>query len=256
MAAGKNIVLCSDGTGNTMMKGRGTNVWKLYEAVDLTGHRWSQSPDAGVELGREQVAFYDDGVGSEENRILKIVGGAFGYGLKRNVRDLYKSLCRAYLPGDQIFIFGFSRGAYTARVLAGLILSCGILKREYCVTDKCLDQMSRKAYKAFRAHFRLGTVSGHRAIDAMKKAAEKKAQLEMADTGESTELVEKYESSLQKAETASRRADSARKAAEAITNSFRNSHSISHPEYLPEGVVGIRFVGVWDTVAAVGLPFK
>jgi uncharacterized protein (DUF2235 family) len=122
----KNIVLCSDGTGNTMMKGRGTNVWKLYEAVDLTAHRWHQGSGDGSTRGREQIAFYDDGVGSQQNKVLKIVGGAFGYGLKRNIRDLYKSLCRAYRAGDDIYIFGFSRGAYTARVLAGLILSCGM----------------------------------------------------------------------------------------------------------------------------------
>ena len=100
---GKNIVLCSDGTGNSMLRNRGSNVWKLYEAVDLTRHRHDQKL-------AEQVAFYDDGVGTEDNKVLKVAGGAFGLGLSRNVRDLYEALCRSYRPGDQVYVFGFSRG--------------------------------------------------------------------------------------------------------------------------------------------------
>ena len=63
----KNIVLCSDGTGNTAIKGRGSNVFKLYEALDL-------APD-------KQIAFYDDGVGTDRLRPLAALGGAFGFGL-------------------------------------------------------------------------------------------------------------------------------------------------------------------------------
>jgi uncharacterized protein (DUF2235 family) len=244
---GKNIVLCSDGTGNTMMKGRGTNVWKLYEAVDLTGHRWEQN-GAG-QGGVEQIAFYDDGVGSQDNKILKIVGGAFGYGLQRNILDLYKSLCRAYSPGDRIYIFGFSRGAYTARVLAGMILSCGILKPENCRTDSCLDKAAKRAYKAFRAHFRLGTVKGAEVLTALHKA--RLAREELGDAPSA-----RYESTMARAEKAGQDAATARSKAEAITDDFRRTWSVSDDEFAPDGLVEIEFVGVWDTVAAVGLPFK
>lgn len=100
----KNIILLSDGTGNGAAKRNKTNVRRLYEALDL--HRV------------DQVAFYDDGVGSQEFLPLKIIGGAVGWGLKRNVRELYKFLCRNYREGDRIYLFGFSRGAFT--VCAGL----------------------------------------------------------------------------------------------------------------------------------------
>ena len=113
----KNIVICSDGTGNTAIKGRGTNVFKLFEAVDLNGHRTNLSLDA-------QLAFYDDGVGTTGVTLLKLLGGVAGVGLARNVRQLYRELSRVYDPGDRIFLFGFSRGAFTVRTLAGMIGTC------------------------------------------------------------------------------------------------------------------------------------
>jgi hypothetical protein len=103
----KNIVICSDGTGNTAIKGRGTNVFKLYEAVDVNGHR------GNPEL-TPQLAIYDDGVGNESFKPLKVFAGITGFGLARNVRLLYKSLVRVYDPGDSIFLFGFSRRVYGA----------------------------------------------------------------------------------------------------------------------------------------------
>jgi uncharacterized protein (DUF2235 family) len=111
----KNIVICSDGTGNTAIKGRGTNVFKLFEAIDLNGHR--TDPHLVP-----QLAYYDDGVGTEKHKLVKILTGATGYGLGRNVKDLYKELSRVYDPGDpardeppdRIFLFGFSRGAFTS----------------------------------------------------------------------------------------------------------------------------------------------
>jgi len=252
----KNIILCSDGTGNTMMKGRGTNVWKLYEAVDLTAHRWQQGQNDGSTRGKEQIAYYDDGVGSQQNKILKIVGGAFGYGLKRNIRDLYKSLCRAYRPGDDIYIFGFSRGAYTARVLAGLILSCGILRHDAWRTDKELDDLSKLAYKKFRSHFRLGTKKGHKAIMAAQRVSEVEQKLESAGKETYESLSQEVETARKAAQKAEQEAEAASRKAVAKTNEFRREHSIHDDTYAPNGEVSIKFVGVWDTVAAVGLPFK
>ena len=103
----KNIIICSDGTGNTAIKNRGTNVFKLFEAIDLNGHRTSPNLCA-------QIALYDDGVGTESFLPLKLLGGAFGWGLKRNVVKLYTGLVRIYDPGDRIYLFGFSRGAHRA----------------------------------------------------------------------------------------------------------------------------------------------
>ncbi len=77
----RNIVLCSDGTGSKGMQKRGTNVFKLYEAVDLHGH--GVGPNSP-----KQIAFYDDGVGTETAKWKKVLGSAFGYGLSKNVKQL------------------------------------------------------------------------------------------------------------------------------------------------------------------------
>jgi len=90
--ADKRILLLSDGTGNSAAKVWRTNVWRVFELLDLTG------PD--------QVAKYDDGVGSSSFKPLAILGGAFGWGLKRNIIDLYKFTCRNYKPGANIYGFG------------------------------------------------------------------------------------------------------------------------------------------------------
>jgi uncharacterized protein (DUF2235 family) len=143
----KNIVVCSDGTGNTTIKGRGTNVFKLFEAVDLNGHR------ADPNL-TPQVALYDDGVGTENFKPLKIIGGVAGYGLSRNVRQLYKELVRVYDPGDQIFVFGFSRGAFTVRSLVGMVGACGLVNAAEVTTARKLDALVNKAYRMYRARYR------------------------------------------------------------------------------------------------------
>ena len=146
----KNIIICSDGTGNTSIKGRGTNVFKLFEAVDVNGHR----TDA---LLTPQVAFYDDGVGTSDWKFFKILGGAFGIGLSRNVRQLYKELVRVYDGGadpDQIYLFGFSRGAFTVRTLGGFINNQGILPRQAKDTPETLDRRIKDAYKAYRRCYR------------------------------------------------------------------------------------------------------
>ncbi len=116
MATRRNIVLLSDGTGNSAGKITKTNIWRIYQAIDL-----SQG---------DQVAFYDDGVGSGGFKFFRYLGGAFGFGLARNVRELYETLCRHYEgKNDQILLFGFSRGAFTVRVLSGLIGHCGVIDR-------------------------------------------------------------------------------------------------------------------------------
>ena len=120
----RKIVLLSDGTGNSASKVWRTNVWRTFESLDLSNS--------------SQVAFYDDGVGTSSFKPLAILGGAFGYGLKRNVIDLYKFVCRNYrsaddyrqldstkpddhFENDAIYGFGFSRGAFTIRIVVGLI---------------------------------------------------------------------------------------------------------------------------------------
>jgi len=100
----KIIVLLADGTGNSAAKLFKTNVWRLYRALDV-----SDPPPPGQV---RQVAFYHDGVGTSTFKPLTLLGGIFGIGLKRNVIDLYTFLCRNYNPGDRIYAYGFSRGAF------------------------------------------------------------------------------------------------------------------------------------------------
>lgn len=142
----KNIVLCSDGTGNSAAKANKTNVWRLYQALDLTTDR--------------QIAVFDDGIGTSGSKLLKALGGAFGLGFSANIRELYRFLCQHYEPGDRIYIFGFSRGAFTARTLAGLIVTCGILDPSKPIgrgagkvplgTDGGLRKGVALAYKSYR----------------------------------------------------------------------------------------------------------
>src|SRR5687767_2925365 len=111
----KNIVLLSDGTGNSSAQLLKTNVWRIYESLQLA--------DPNV-----QVACYDDGVGTSGFAPLRLLGGAIGFGLRRNVLRLYRFLCEHYDPGDRIYVFGFSRGAFTVRILVGLIVNQGIIR--------------------------------------------------------------------------------------------------------------------------------
>ena len=158
----KNIVICSDGTGNSTIKGRGTNVFKLFEAVDVNGHRTDPT------LPR-QLAFYDDGVGTENLKWLRAFAGATGYGLSRNIKQLYRELCRVYQPGDAIYLFGFSRGAFTVRTLSGLINDCGLVDPADCETEDDYRERVRGAYKAYRRKFRAlaaRVVTGRRGLSA------------------------------------------------------------------------------------------
>ena len=130
----KRIILLSDGTGNAASRVWRTNVWRIFESLDLTGSN--------------QVAIYDDGVGTSSFKPLAILGGAFGWGLKRNILDLYKFVCRNYQSSeDEIFGFGFSRGAFTMRMVVGLIISQGLVRYE---TEAQLAKRARDAYRAFR----------------------------------------------------------------------------------------------------------
>jgi uncharacterized protein (DUF2235 family) len=131
----KNIILLSDGTGNAAAKVWRTNVWRIFESIDLS------QPD--------QVALYADGVGTSSFKPLAILGGIFGYGLKNNVIECYKFVSRNYQAGDQIYGFGFSRGAYTIRVAMKVILTQGLVKYDNNEAD--LHRYSVAAYRAFRS---------------------------------------------------------------------------------------------------------
>ncbi|MEM7270923.1 MAG: DUF2235 domain-containing protein, partial [Pseudomonadota bacterium] len=124
----KNIVICCDGTGNEIEEHQ-SNVLKLFRVLET-----------GPEAETEQLAFYDTGVGVMSdslnwakfiNKFSLVAGQAVGIGLERNVLDAYRFLIHNYEDGDKIWLFGYSRGAYTIRVLAGLLHAIGLLKPEH-----------------------------------------------------------------------------------------------------------------------------
>jgi uncharacterized protein (DUF2235 family) len=106
---GKRIALFLDGTWNTVKSN--TNVWRMKSLCINTA---------------DQITYYSAGVGTLFGQ--RLIGGMFGYGLDQEVIQAYMWLMAQYDEGDRIFIFGFSRGAFTARSLAGLISKCGLLK--------------------------------------------------------------------------------------------------------------------------------
>jgi uncharacterized protein (DUF2235 family) len=173
----KRIVVCADGTWNRpekdLAKDRPTNVLKLARAIQPIDP--NQTP---------QQVFYDWGIGSYYD---PIIGGATGHGIDKNIMDDYRYIVQNYSPDDEIFLFGFSRGAYTVRSLCGLINNCGILKRP----DARLIQAAFDHYKKPGKDYHPEGVESRR---------------------------------------------------------FRASHS--HPSRK------VAFVGVWDTVGALGIPFS
>ena len=164
----KNIVVFSDGTGQEGGKGPQTNVYKLFKMVETRTAR--------------QIAYYDRGLGTGWR---KISGNALGVGISKNILDCYEFIFEHYEVGDQVFLFGFSRGAYTVRSLAGFISLCRML-------PKSRPELIKQAFKIYKIR------------------DEKKRERRM--------------------------------------NEFRDMHhSIRCP---------IKFIGVWDTVRALKIPFK
>jgi uncharacterized protein (DUF2235 family) len=121
----RNLIICCDGTNNSL-KGPPTNVCHLAKLAD------------NADETRQRV-FYDAGVGVDANPDMRTrigavfsrwSGSAFGTGLVDNVEQAYRELIRNYADGDRVFLFGFSRGAYTVRVIAGLLHNYGLLRKE------------------------------------------------------------------------------------------------------------------------------
>jgi uncharacterized protein (DUF2235 family) len=123
----KRIIYCADGTWDA--PANKTNVYILYKALKTTA---------------QQQPFYDDGVGSDGNAFLKVTGGAFGTGLWTEVKEGYTALAQVYEEGDEVFLFGFSRGAYTARSLGGMIAAAGL------PTANFDDSLVNEAFSAYR----------------------------------------------------------------------------------------------------------
>jgi len=164
----KNIVVFSDGTGQEGGKGYNTNVYKLYNMVE--------------DRTENQTAFYDRGLGTGWRRF---TGNVAGMGISQNIYECYKFIFDNYMAGDDIFLFGFSRGAATVRSLSAFIHLFGIL-------PKSRPELIKQAYKIYKI-----------------SDSEKRKQL-------AKEFVARH-----------------------------------HNQW-----TRVKFLGVWDTVDALGLPLK
>ena len=127
----KNLVLCCDGTWDSADQEKDPNTGEICVSNVL---KIAVRMKKRTEAGKLQIVYYDQGVGSSGNLLDRVGGGAFGEGLEMNINDVYRFLVANYEPGDAIYLIGFSRGAYTARSIAGMIRRCGILRRE-CVRE-------------------------------------------------------------------------------------------------------------------------
>jgi uncharacterized protein (DUF2235 family) len=189
----KNIILCSDGTGNAGGKGNGTNVWRIFNAI-----HHQPRPDL------QQVACYDDGVGSQDYQILRAIGGAFGWGISENLCQLYGFLMLHYRPGDRIYLFGFSRGAFTVRTLANLIRYAGVADCDGLSIQGIHD----------------------RAAEALELYRQRDAQHSAGHDADGSDALKK----------------------------FKAEHGRLSDDAVPTKHIPIEFIGVWDTVEALGLP--
>ncbi len=176
----KRIAIFCDGTWNTPDKSKNgkncqTNVVKLVDALSAS------SLD-----GTPQILYYDTGIGSEGSMIKRMYDGATGTGISANIKKAYRFIIQNYEPGDELFLFGFSRGAFTVRSLSGLIRNSGILK----ISNSDLIDRAYNIYRSRKPEFQ------PRAIEATL---------------------------------------------------FRRTFAV-------EETSGIKFIGVWDTVGALGNP--
>lgn len=132
----RRLVVCTDGTWNKPDEDdhgvpAPTNVVKMQRAIKAVDSQ-----------GVTQIVYYHSGVGTGD-KFDQILGGAFGEGIDRNILECYEFIVNNYHPGDQLYFFGFSRGAYTARSLAGLIRNSGVVKQKFA-------GMAKEAFSMYR----------------------------------------------------------------------------------------------------------
>ena len=123
----KRLVVCCDGTWNKPDNETITNIEKIARTVQS---------DRARSGGDQQLVYYVSGVGAGSYLADRLLGGAFGFGLMQQVIAAYRFLALNYEEGDEIFIFGFSRGAFTARSVAGMVARVGLLTKRALVEER------------------------------------------------------------------------------------------------------------------------
>ncbi|MEM7216458.1 MAG: DUF2235 domain-containing protein [Pseudomonadota bacterium] len=157
----RNLVVCADGTWNTLEnEDEGdpapTNVARIFAAA----------PDIDSGNGTHQLTYYHEGVGTQGGIIARLLGGGIGLGLNQNIMSGFKWLSVNYKPDDRIFLFGFSRGAYTVRALAGMMNQSGL------IDFSSADMSDHKIWNQVEAVFaRYKNKAGHSHERALRNAS-------------------------------------------------------------------------------------
>ena len=211
----KNILIYSDGTGQAgglRPDQRLSNIYKLYRATRV-------GPDSPIDPDA-QLAFYDAGLGTAPTSdpawvrpftaLRKIFASATGSGISRNIADCYEAILERYEPGDRIYLFGFSRGGYTARCLANTIALCGL------PTQGANGEPLPRKGRALRA---IADEAVHKVYDHATGRLGKKHQAER----------------------------------EELARRFRARYGSEDPQRPGKANAALYFIGVFDSVAAVGL---
>jgi len=156
----KRIVVCADGTWNRPEK-------DLKEDIPTNVLRLSRAIKPVAKDGMPQQVFYDWGIGSYHDTV---VAGTTGKGLHKNIMDDYRYIVQNYADGDEIYLFGFSRGSYTIRALCGMINNCGIIKRPDARLIQQAFDLYKKSGKAY-------SPSGEKSVEFRKQHSHKSREI-------------------------------------------------------------------------------
>ncbi len=236
--ASKNIVVLCDGTANQVTVYSRTNVLRLARRLDKS------SGGSG-----RQVVFYDPGLGTESapgaltpvgRAVTRLLGLAFGYGLSKNLADAYAFLMQHYEPGDRIYVFGFSRGAYTARALVGLLGRVGLLERgsDSLIAYAIRYYLAKDSHQLnfFKQRFSRTYGLAWREVEVNECSALSDRELEAR--------VKKLEKERKKLESRDEEIPAE------LERMLAEAKRAGKPS---KGVIPVHFLGVWDTVESIGV---
>jgi len=238
----KRLVVFCDGTWNDLRMRQLTNVARLAKCVEPRG--WD---------GRRQVVFYDSGVGVATgvgrlpDKLVSVLGGAIGAGLDDKIESAYRFLVLNYEAGDEVFVFGFSRGAYTARSLCGLIRKCGIVRRN------CFSEIPR-AMELYRDTSR---APDHADLVKFREACthrDPRTGLPLATGAKDLKDAAAWNARALDFHTPDAAPPEKPRANPAKARETDDKYAWLPPEPPPLGIYRLMYLGLWDTVGSMGVP--
>ncbi|MDZ7969797.1 MAG: DUF2235 domain-containing protein [Nostoc sp. DedSLP03] len=240
----KRLIICCDGTWQKLTSPYPTNVVKIAQAIKPSSE------------GISQIVFYDEGVGAgnaAEKALAegdKILGGAFGLGIDNNIQNAYRFLCLNYEQGDEIYLFGFSRGAYTVRSLAGLIrCSGGLLSLSEIRKIPALYEIYRDRTLTLKEKEKFLQIPIPKAYGSdIDKMEERRSQAHKIYSDRSFISLEE-----QKRDPEKSRQDLQQKE-QKVQELLKKYHFLQDEKSVKLQEVEITLIGCWDTVGSLGVP--